>query len=357
MKKCVVYYEKVDSISRLLTGFYLLHCQGIINVKFVENRNNSREIPSPHISEVEIDGKKLAFDMGDRWALCNEKGLAYLEKVDGYFARDYSTKTDIVTPVVFLNNDKVKPFGFNYYTTFKGNPLDKSGGIKNYLTKKIKDMSGYNRCMYPEYFEQKADWKEKNMSIIFFARLWDTDSISLDRNMSKDIYDYRLYMLEERVKINKSRTEIIRRLKKEYGSSFAGGIYQDSYSEKYCPELIVPGRMTRKKVYLDQMKKSDICIGTMGLHRSIGWKIGEYIAAARAIIAERFEYSVPGNFEDGQHYVPYDSVEECCEAVSRLYENPSLVYAMKKANENYYINYLKADRQLLNAFNEAGVRL
>ena len=105
------------------------------------------------------------------------------------------------------------------------------------------------------------------------------------------------------------------------------------------------------------MKKADICIGTMGVHRSIGWKIGEYIAAARAIVAERFEYIVPGNFDDGKHYIPYDTVDECCEAVSNLYENPALVYEMKKANEEYYLNYLKVERQLLNAFKEMGVVL
>lgn len=357
MKKCIVYYSRQDSVSRLITGFNLLKRQGIIDVDFKENIENYRRIPSANIIEMELDNKLIAFDMGDRWALCDDAGIDYLQRVDGYFARDYSNKVDIVTPLIFTDNDKVKPFGFNYYVTFKGNPLEQVNNIRARFVKTVKDITRYSTCMYPEYFEQKADWKEKDLKIIFMARLWDTMQIDLDTDLPRDVYDYRVYMFEERTRINKSRTEIMRKLKKEYGPGFIGGIYRDSFSEKYCPDLIVPKELTRKKAYLDQMKKADICIGTMGLHRSIGWKIGEYIAAARAIVAERFEYIVPGNFDDGKHYIPYDTADECCEAVSNLYENPALVYEMKRANEEYYLNYLKVERQLLNAFKEMGVVL
>lgn len=309
---------------------------------------------------MNIDNKIVAFDMGDRWGLCENIGIDYLRRVDGYFARDYSNKVNIVnivTPVVFTDNNKVKPFGFNYYVIYKGNPLDQSNGIKICWINMLRNITGYNVCTYPEYFEQNADWKEKDFTIIFMARLWDTNTIDLDTNLPEDVYNYRVYMLEERERINKFRTEIMRKLKKEYGSNFIGGIYQDSFSEKYCPDLIVSKKLSRKKAYLDQMKKADICIGTMGLHRSIGWKVGEYIAAARAIVAEKFQYIVPGNFDAGKHYIPYDTVDECCEAVAYLYDNPALVYEMKKANEEYYLNYLKVDRQLLNAFKEIGVVL
>lgn len=356
MKECTIYYSRKDSVSRIMTGFNLLERHGIINVHFKENLSNFRKIPSSDIIEVEVNDKIIAFDMGDRWSLCGNEGIDYLQRVDGYFARDYSDKVDIVTPI-FIDDNKVKPFGFNYYVTFKDNPLDRVHGLKARFLKEVKGFTRYSDCMYPEYFEQKANWKEKDLSIIFMARLWDTNQIVLNSNLSREVYDYRLYMLEERTRINKSRIAIMRKLKAEYGANFIGGIYHDSFSEIQCPDLIAPPRLTRKKAYLDQMKKADICIGTMGLHRSIGWKNGEYIAAARAIVAERFEYIVPGNFDDGKHYIPFDTVDECCEAVADLYEDPVAVYEMKKANEEYYKNYLKVDRQLLNAFKEMDIVL
>lgn len=58
------------------------------------------------IVEAEIDGKIIAFDLGDRWVLCEQSGKDYLNRVDAYFARDYSNKTDIVTPEIFVDNKK-----------------------------------------------------------------------------------------------------------------------------------------------------------------------------------------------------------------------------------------------------------
>ena len=129
----------------------------------------------------------------------------------------------------------------------------------------------------------------------------------------------------------------------------------DSFSEKVCPDLILSKPMVRKKAYIDRMKKTDICIGSMGLHRSIGWKTGEYVAAARAIVSERLEYVVPGNFNDGHHYIPYDTSDECLEAVASLYTNPSMLYEMKKANEEYYSQFLIIEQQILNAFHTMNI--
>lgn len=356
-KSCVVFYGRHASVSRLLSGFNILGRSGALDVSFIENINNFRNVPegSMQIVEAEIDGKIIAFDLGDRWVLCDQSGKDYLNRVDAYFARDYSNKTDIVTPEIFVDNKKVQPFGFNYYSTFPGNPIDRPSSPLRRISKKIKDFSGYLQCTYPEYFEGRADWKENGITIIFMARLWDDSAIKLDKNLPRDVYAYREYMIEERQRINADRIEIMRRLKREYGNAFQGGMFQDSFSENRCPDLVVPKSFVKKKNYIDKMKNSDICIGTMGLHRSIGWKTGEYVAAARAIVAERFEYVVPGGFDDGKHYIPYDTMDECLNAVDKLYSNPALLYEMKKANEKYYLEYLKPDRQILNAFLQAGI--
>lgn len=100
------------------------------------------------------------------------------------------------------------------------------------------------------------------------------------------------------------------------------------------------------------MKKSDICIGSTGLHKSIGWKTGEYVAAARAIVAERFQYQVTGNFEENINYIPFDSVDECLSAVEKLYHDPEAVYQMKLSNEAYYAKYLRPEKQIFNALNQ-----
>lgn len=82
MKKCTIYYSRKDAVSRIMTGFNLLERYGIINVHFKENLANFRKVPSSDIIEVEVDDKIIAFDMGDKWALCDEEGLDYLQRVD-----------------------------------------------------------------------------------------------------------------------------------------------------------------------------------------------------------------------------------------------------------------------------------
>ena len=222
--ECVVYYNKHDSVSRVISGFIELEECGLISLRLVENVDNFRRTPGIQIVEAEIKDKLIAFDMGDRWALCTNEGRDYLDRVDGYFARGYSEKVDIVTPVIFTENKKVQPFGFNYYATCKNNPIDKASSFKSGIRKSIRDICGYSRCTYPQYFEGKADWKDKDISIIFMTRLWDTHEIKLSDDIPKETYDYRLYMLHERERINQCRIEIIRRLRKEYGAAFTGGV-------------------------------------------------------------------------------------------------------------------------------------
>jgi len=97
------------------------------------------------------------------------------------------------------------------------------------------------------------------------------------------------------------------------------------------------------------VKQSDICIGSMGLHESIGWKTGEYIAASRAIVNERLHYKITGNFDIGKNYLSFNNVDECVNHISHLMQNPDIVYAMKKENEKYYHNFLRPDKQISNA--------
>ncbi len=349
MTQIDIYYSKNCShISRLLTGFHMLEQAGLYKINYIDDRH--RILPSVAVVEADISGKRIAFDLGDRWALAHEEGKAYLKNVSFYFARGYTAEVDIVTPAIdSVDFKKVFPFGFDYYSTYPGNPSNGDPvSSKQKIISAAKNLLGYNRCMYPEYFEGKANYKSDNLRILFYARLWDVSSLPSLAHASDAAIAYRQYMLDEWQGINESRIQIIRSLSKEYGKAFCGGIQNSALAEKMCPDLILPVSSVRKKYYLDKMKSSDICIGSMGLHKSTGWKTGEYIAAARSIVAEKLKYDVPGDFNDGMHYIPFSTADECVEAVGRLYSNPDMVYEMKKANEDYYRNYLKPDVQIMN---------
>lgn len=358
-EKATAIYNRLTHVSRVLTGLRMLEDNGLLEVTYIENQNNEYNLPDGPLVEVRINNKRIAFDMGDRWALNNYKGKEYLGRVDYYFARGYSTKVDIVTPEIFTDNPKVKPFGLYYYVTYPKNPLDKKPGIKNSIRALAKHISGFYKYSYPYAFESKADQRQGNLKIIFMTRLWGTQEFdaALNSNISQTEREYIHYMCKERDGINSQRIEVMRALKKEYRDSFIGGVSDDELSRELCPDLVVPPAETSKITYMNKVKSADICIGTTGLHRSIGGKVGEYVAASKAIVTEKLEYEVPGRFEEGKCFLSFSTVDECLKAVDHLYNNSQLVNSMKKANECYYKDYVNPKKQVLNALQIAGVNL
>ena len=74
-------------------------------------------------------------------------------------------------------------------------------------------------------------------------------------------------------------------------------------------EMIQKRHLKKDCYFLNIVKSSDICIATTGLHKSIGWKFGEYIAASRAIITEPLYYEIPGELKRGSNYLEFRNVE------------------------------------------------
>lgn len=134
-----------------------------------------------------------------------------------------------------------------------------------------------------------------------------------------------------------------------------GGLSDNDLAREMAPDVIIEPEFTDRKNYLKLMKSSDICIGSMGLFESIGWKTGEYIAASKAIINEKLHYEVPGYFVNGKNYIEFSSAEECVNAVKELVKNPDRIYSMKLENNNYYNNFLRPDRLIENSLNIAGL--
>ena len=130
----------------------------------------------------------------------------------------------------------------------------------------------------------------KRLKILFLTRLWEG---------------------EQNRAINAMRIAIVRALGERYPRNFTGGVTDTPLARALCPELIVAEKYTDRARYLRLMRRSDICIGSTGLWDSIGWKTGEYVAAARAVVNERFVYEVPGGFREGVNYLGYASAEEC----------------------------------------------
>lgn len=327
-KMDVTLISKWEHCSQIVAGLLMLKqaSSGEYIIKF-HNKIQEEDYPlCGTLVEIEYLGKKIIYDLDDGYV---SQMKSHIQMCDYYFKRSFSTKKN---HEMFSEDEcaKIYPLGLNYHVTYNNNPYD---NFSVPLKKKIKQFFGLRKDSYytPEKFEGKLKYKENNFKIIFFTRIWEEKPELCDEEN------------KERNYINNMRIDIIRELKQRYGDNFIGGLKDTPAARKLAPDIISPVIYTERSRYLKLMHSSDICIGSMGLHESIGWKTAEYVAAAKAIVNEKFHYELPGNFFEGKNYLSYDSAKECIEKVEYLINNPEEMYLMKVRNACYYYEYVKPD--------------
>lgn len=318
--------SQVPHISQIITGFLMLKDRGYqLEFEYIPNDGSTLAI-MPAI-RAEYRGQHLMYDVGDGYNV-PESIVAGAEISDFYFKRSFSAERNREIVPQYL--DKMYPLGFNYHVTCKGNPV----GEPLWKTLAKPFFGKTPDCWFkPHVFEGKA--RENTgapAKILFLTRLWDDHEPTFSAEQNA-----------ERTYINTMRIEIIRALRKTYGDAFVGGLNDNELSRAWAPDLIMPAKYTERRRYLKLLHSSDICIGSMGLFESIGWKTGEYVAAAKAIVNEEMHFTVTGDFEEGKNYLSFRTAEECLEAVRSLTEDPLRLYEMKLANERYYQQYLRPD--------------
>ena len=75
--------------------------------------------------------------------------------------------------------------------------------------------------------------------------------------------------------------------------------------------------------------------------------MAEYVATSRTVVSERLQYLVPGGFAPGHNYLEFDDTEGFIVAVDRLMTDSGLNAAMRQANWDYYLRWVRPDAQVL----------
>lgn len=173
---------------------------------------------------------------------------------------------------------------------------------------------------------------------LFMARVWDTNLIP-DKTKQETVEQ-----------LNENRAECVRRLRKQFGENFFGGLAHEDYAVKYFKDCLLPdGNLSNKRQYLEILQNYPICVTTVGLNNSNGWKLGEYVAFSKAIVTEPLKFQVTGDFRNEINYLEFDTAENSVEAVARLFEDKDLRLKMMMNNYLYYQSYLKPDALILNS--------
>ena len=320
----LIIHSKVGHLNQIYAGFIELKRNNLIDLT-IESKVSTKE----HILEVIVnDDKRIIYDTFDEgWKYSSEIDI---NDVDYYFKRSFDT--NIHSKV----SKKIKPLGLNYnvYSEF-GNVFGKKEVLLNNIKKIIKKKGSDFYVKDFEYYPNVCDTPQ----ICFLTRMWDPDGYEVENE----------HVRAERIEINESRAKCIRACKDKYGEKFIGGVEDSEFSRKYYPDCIVEdSSVTNRSNFLNIIKSSDICIATTGLHKSIGWKFGEYIAASRAIITEPLYYQLPGKFENEKNYLEFTNVEELINSIDKLIENEDYRFSMMMNNYNYYNNYVKPDKLVMN---------
>ncbi len=345
--------SSAEHLSQIYTGFGLLAQQGVIKVQL--SRLPGYEVgvlARPKLRIVLNNRIKIVYDTYDGQTIYDDE----LEWCDFYFKRSFNA--DAISEIE--GKEKIFPLGFNY-------PVY---GIKDYSfsriiwggmsSKSIPDLrktlisvirlsllsyflktgSGKRNALY-SFFEDLPRF-DKPKLVIFFARLWDP-------GRSQEIQ-----FRDERERMNQMRVEIIRKMTKNLGEFFVGGLEPTEFSLKYYKDCVVQDpHIVYKKNYLNLLKHSSIGIATQGLLKSNGWKIGEYIAGAKAVVSESLFSQVPGNFLPSRNYLLFSSSDEAIEQVIKLLENPQLRYEMMVENYAYYHLFLRPNMLIWNTLKKA----
>lgn len=344
-------------LHQIYTGLDLLHRSGDIKLKLrlgthlTQNRPNRQFI----ILRVEEGAQSYlaAFDMSDH----QEIGLpSALDSCDFYFKRSLTNKT--FDGLSERQSKKLKPFGFNYqviqpsrtslikrltleYFSRPYNPFSKKNRFHIHNIKELID-ANLARPNSPLLNVDEISPKKikTEFDVLFQCRLWGPEELSA-RNRG------------DAEKVNRERIAIVRALRSELGDRFVGGLQPTQFAKKIAPDLVIesPAFSVRRN-YISLVKKSSIVISSSGLLDSIGWKMGEYVALGKAIVAEPIAAKMPAPFEDGVHYQSYRSPEECIQAVTDLLSSPEKLSAMSNATTQYYEAVLSPRELMLRHLNE-----
>ncbi|HAT4119823.1 hypothetical protein [Clostridium perfringens] len=318
MKCHIEIYSKSPHLNQIYTGFKLLKKNGLIDLTW-GYKMQSNEPWCKVVLNNKINIIYDVYDSGNRFV-----DQSYIDKADFYFKRSSSK-----------NNKHTIPLGLNYNLTDKFSDIESQINIFKNIIKGFIKGKKYN--FYTKDFEWYPLAKE-NSKICFLTRLWDPYSNEVENEDIKN----------ERIKINNFRIECIKRCQKEFRESFIGGIQKDKYSLQNYPEYVVDDKYTKKEEFLKIIKESDICVATTGLHGSIGWKFAEYVAASRAIVSEKLNYDLPGNFSKNNNYLEFNNVDSLINKIYLLKNDKLIRSKIMKNNYIYYNSYLKPEKLILN---------
>jgi hypothetical protein len=135
--------------------------------------------------------------------------------------------------------------------------------------------------------------------------------------------------------VMEERAEYIRSLRAAFGAHFVGGFAPSPHVVAHYPDC-VSGEATSQPSYVQLMRSCAICVYTRGLRDSPAFKLAEYLAAGRCIVAEEPKTRLPVSLRHGAEVLLFRSKEELISHCGLLLGNPELRLRLSRGARRYY---------------------
>lgn len=327
-------------LNQIYDGFEKLRKLGVVTLSVKRVKQNAGK---PVLTVIVENRFKVVYDTldGNNWIEgTEEENLRYFErevKADFYFKRSFSKLLFDHAP----RNCKIYPLGLNYGFEPEGRfPKNFIENIKDFARGSVVIEKIYKKTIFSSKDFEYYPIPNKKNKVLFLTRLWDPEDSQLE------------HIRIEREKINSSRISYIKSLRKEFGDQFFGGLQETEFAKKHAKNLVVPYSISQRERFLKTVREHNVCITSLGLHNSIGWKFAEYVAASRAIVTEPLAYEIPGNFKVNENYLIYRDESELLKNVKSLLDGKEETFDMMNKNFKYFNNYVSPDKLVLNSLVE-----
>lgn len=281
---------------------------------------------------AETEDRKIYYDVVDGFGIDNTA----LNDCDFYFKRSYFK--DHVDQIA--HGDKIRPLGLNYPvfpSSLDWHAVRRRVKLADSTITKVRRALGavlLRRQKQLSVDNLHAAPKQQEPGVLFLTRTWEPDGSPL-------------HGMPGREDINHMRAECIRLLREQFGKNCIAGFSVTPYAVNKYPKLLATVD-TSKLHYLKMLKEfATVCVASTGLHGSIGWKFGEYVAFSKAIISEPLNYVVPDFYVD-RNYQEFRTPKACVEAVQALLDDPERCMRMRRMNAAYYESHLRPDKLVAN---------
>ena len=248
--------------------------------------------------------------------------------------------------------DKIIPFGFNFACSTGSSKRAVNGWLMRLYSRMAlrspRQAVLHMRRKLPEYrtfldgptmrdFEQSPDVPVKQR-VVFQTRVWSKEEVGPD--------DHEV--------VNSLRVGIIRELQRALGDQFIGGLVPTEYARQHYPDVLA-SNPARRQHFIRWSKRNLVGVYVRGLNYSYGFRFAEHLAASQCVVAhpDGFRNPAPVPPQEGVHYLPFTTQEECVARCRQLFDDSDLAARMREANWRYYRQEVEPARHVWNCLERA----